>query len=490
MKIPQLIVLASVFVTWITALPTWAEDVAPTTEQLLAHPEVAGALAVIDAYVEGIRTYEKVPGISAGIVHDQELIWNKGYGYSNLETRRPADADTLYSICSISKLFTAIAIMQLRDAGELALRDSVGDHLDWFNIKQAHDGSGPATIESLLTHSSGLPRESDFPYWIGPDFPFPTRAQIVDRLSVQETLYPAQRYFQYSNLALSLAGEIVQERSGQEYSAYIKRNILEPLGLGDTRTYYPEKLRGEQMAIGYTGMHRSGTRDPVAPFFTRGITAAAGFTSSVNDLARFASWQFQLLDDGDDDVLSANTLREMHRVHWVDPDWETTWGIGFNVRQEDDITVVSHGGGCPGYITSFSMAPKFKLAAIVLTNAGDGPAGRTATNILKTLSLALEEAETPPAEENPDFSMYEGNYEQRPWGGEWAVRQWGDQLVVIRIPRDDLSEAMIKLEHDDENTFTRLTDRDDRREPWVFEVGSDGKTERIFRHSGYLSRIE
>ena len=192
----------------------------------------------------------------------------------------------------------------------------------------------------------------------------------------------------------------------------------------------------------------------------------------------------------ENDVLSANTLREMHRVHWVDPDWETTWGIGFNVRQEDDITVVSHGGGCPGYITSFSMAPKHKLAAIVLTNAGDGPAGRIATNILKTLSVALEETETPPAEDNPDFSMYEGNYEQRPWGGEWAVRQWGDQLVVIRIPRDDLSEAMFKLEHDDENTFTRLTDRDDRREPWVFEVGSDGKTERIFRHSGYLSRIE
>jgi CubicO group peptidase (beta-lactamase class C family) len=490
MKNPRSIVLASVLVTLMTAFPASAKDDAPTTEQILAHPEVAGALAVIDAYIEGIQTYEKVPGISAGIVYDQDLIWNSGYGYSNLETKRPADADTLYSICSISKLFTAIGIMQLRDAGKLTLRDSVGDHLDWFNIEQAHDASGPVTIESLLTHSSGLPRESDFPYWNGPDFPFPTRAQIIDRLSVQETLYPAQRYFQYSNLALSLAGEIVQERSGREYSAYIKQNILEPLGLGDTRTYYPEELRGEQMAIGYSGMHRSGTRDPVAPFFTRGITAAAGFTSSVNDLAKFASWQFQLLADGDDEVLSANTLREMHRVHWVDPDWETTWGIGFNVRQQDDFTVVSHGGGCPGYITSFSMAPKHKLAAIVLTNAGDGPAGRTATNILKTLRLALKEAKTPAEEQSPDLSAYEGNYESRPWGGEVAVRQWGDQLVVIDIPHDDLSEAMIKLEHDGGNTFTRLTDSDDRREPWVFEIGEDGKAARVFRHSIYLNRVE
>jgi CubicO group peptidase (beta-lactamase class C family) len=490
MKNPRSILLASVLATLITAYPAFAEDDLQTTEQILTHPEMAGALAAIDAYIEGIQTYEKVPGISAGIVHDQQLIWHKGYGYSNLETKRPADEDTLYSICSISKLFTAIGIMQLRDAGELNLRDPVGDHLDWFNIKQAHDGSGPATIESLLTHSSGLPRESDFPYWIGPDFPFPTRAQIIDRLSVQETLYPTQHYFQYSNLALTLAGEIVQERSGEEYSAYINRNILQPLGLADTRTYYPEDLRGEQMAIGYTGMHRSGTREPVAPFFTRGITAAAGFTSSVNDLARFASWQFQLLEDGGDDVLSANTLREMHRVHWVDPDWETTWGIGFNVRREGDFTIVSHGGGCPGYITSFSMAPENKLAAIVLTNAGDGPAGRTAVSILKFLDWALDEAKTPTREEAPDFLMYEGNYEARPWGGEVAIRQWGDQLVAIDIPDDDLREAMFKLEYDGDNTFTRLTDDDDRREPWVFEIGAAGKAARVFRHSGYLSRIE
>ena len=490
MKNPRSTFLVSVLITVFSTSPALADDDALTKEQILAHPEVAGAIAAIDAYLEGIQTYEKVPGISVGIVHDQDLIWQRGYGYSNLATKRPADADTLYSICSISKLFTAISIMQLRDAGQLNLRDPVGNHLDWFKIEQAHDGSGPATIESLLTHSSGLPRDSDFPYWNGPDFPFPTRAQVIDKLSSQETLYPAQHYFQYSNLALTLAGEIVQERSGQEYSAYVKQKILEPLGLADTRTYYPEDLRGEQMAIGYSGLHRSGTRDTVAPFFTRGITAAAGFTSSVNDLAKFASWQFQLLEHGDDDVLRANTLREMHRVHWVDPDWETTWGIGFNVRQVDDVTVVSHGGGCPGYITQFALVPKYKIGAIVLTNAGDGPAGRLTRDILKTIRPAFKAAATPEEDEMPDFSMYEGNYESRPWGGEVAVRQWGDQLVVIGIPNNDLEEAMIRLEHDGDHTFTRLTDDDDRREPWVFELGRDGKAERIFRHSIYLTRIE
>jgi CubicO group peptidase (beta-lactamase class C family) len=488
----MLIRLIFTLITIVVGLPAVAADEPEelTREELLAHPEVAGALAVLDAWIDGEKTYGRIPGISVGIVRDQDLLWSAGYGYANLEAKQPADADTLYSICSISKLFTAIGIMQLRDQGKLSLHDSVNEHLDWFDITQAYEGSGPITIESLLTHSSGLPRESDYPYWNGPDFPFPTRAEMISRLDTQETLYPSQYYFQYSNLALSLAGEIVSAKSGQDYDAYIQERILEPLGLADTRTYYPEDLRGGQLAIGYTGIHRNQQREPVKPFFTRGITAAAGFTSSVNNLATFASWQFRLLEDGDDGILAANTLREMHRVHWVDPDFETTWGLGFNVRREDELTFVSHGGGCPGYITSFTMVPKQKLAAVVLTNAGDGPAGRMAVNILKTIGPAIKKSEAPAEEETPDFSQYEGNFESRPWGGEVAIRQWGEKLVVIDIPGGDLKEAMIKLEHDGNHVFTRLTDDGDRREPWVFNIGGDGKTENIKSHGSILYRIE
>jgi len=135
------------------------------------------------------------------------------------------------------------------------------------------------------------------------------------------------------------------------------QQILRPLNLTDTRPYYPDDLRGDQLAIGYTGIHREHRRDVVEPFHTRGITPAAGFTSSVNDLAKFASWQFRLLEDGGEEILRANTLREMHRVHYVDPDWEVTWGLGFAVRRADDTTVVGHDGSCPGYITQFDTVP-------------------------------------------------------------------------------------------------------------------------------------
>ena len=118
------------------------------------------------------------------------------------------------------------------------------------------------------------------------------------------------------------------------------------------------------MTVNNGGKFRNRDRKPVKPFDTRAIAPAAGFTSTVNDLARFASWQFRTLAGEANEVLASNTLREMHRVHWVDPDWKTTWGIGFVVYEQNGTSVVGHGGGCPGYITQFVLVPKKKIALL------------------------------------------------------------------------------------------------------------------------------
>jgi CubicO group peptidase (beta-lactamase class C family) len=169
----------------------------------------------VDLWLDAQVAYNRIPGMSAAVVHDQHLLWSRGYGFANLEKKLPASADTIYSICSISKLFTSVAVTQLRDQGKLDLDDPVKKHLPWFNIKEAYPGSGPPTIRGILTHSSGLPRESDYPYWTEPDYPFPTHEQIVEKISKQEMLYPADTYYQYSNLGLTLAGEVVAAVSGQ-----------------------------------------------------------------------------------------------------------------------------------------------------------------------------------------------------------------------------------------------------------------------------------
>src|SRR5688500_7292873 len=161
------------------------------------------AFNVIDAWIKAQVDYQNLPSVSAAVVKDQETIWSKGYGSANVETKEAASTATLYSICSISKLFTSVAIMQLYDAGKLRLDDDIRTVLPKYNLKQQYKDSGPITIRSLLTHSSGLPRESDYSYWTGPDFPFPSQEQLYAKLGDQQTLYPASTNFQYSNLGMS-----------------------------------------------------------------------------------------------------------------------------------------------------------------------------------------------------------------------------------------------------------------------------------------------
>ena len=126
------------------------------------------------------------------------------------------------------------------------------------------------------------------------------------------TLYPASTIYQYSNLGLSLLGEIIAKLSGMTYEQYAYDNIIRPLGLVDTRPELPESKRRGQLATGYSIESRAGTREELAFFRTRAISAAAGYSSTVRDLAKFASWQFRALEHIDDDILSGNTLREMH----------------------------------------------------------------------------------------------------------------------------------------------------------------------------------
>lgn len=194
---------------------------------------------------------------------------------------------------------------------------------------------------------------------------------MIKKLRSQEELYPAETYFQYSNLGMALAGEVVVAVSGMAYADYVKKNILNPLGLGSTYTEIPGEQRGKRLATGYSPRLRDGSRK-VPPFFqVRGIAPAAGFASTVEDLARFASWQLKLLEEGGEEVLKASTFKEMQPVHWIDPNWKTTWGLGFEVERRNDLTFVGHSGMCPGYRTDLMLCPGKKICVIVMAHAHD-----------------------------------------------------------------------------------------------------------------------
>lgn len=135
------------------------------TGALAADPRVRAGLDLLQAWIESQRAYRGLPALSIGVVHDQEIVWAAGFGAADPARGVPATADTLYRIASITKLFTATSILQLRDAGRLQLDDPVDRHVPWFAVKSRHDDAPPITIRHLITHTSGLPREAAFPYW-------------------------------------------------------------------------------------------------------------------------------------------------------------------------------------------------------------------------------------------------------------------------------------------------------------------------------------
>ena len=454
---------------------------------------VRNAVVAWAAWVEFQAMRDNVPAISYGLVQDQELIVSGAFGLANPATGHRATPDTLYSICSISKLFTSIGIMQLRDAQRLRLDDPVIRHLPQLSIQDRHPHDRPITIRGLLTHASGLPREADFPYWTGPNFEFPTRDQIQERLREQQTLYPSERYFQYSNLGMTLAGEVIAASTERPYSEYIRTNVLEPLKMKDTLTDVPKALHGTRLAVGYSAKKRNGERDPLPPFQARGLAAAAGLVSNVGDLAKFASWQFRALANDRDDILRPSTLRQMQQVHWVDPDWKNTRGLGFSVRRAGSRTLVGHAGGCPGYFTHFVIDPKAKVAAIVLSNAIGAEVTRYARTGLAMITPAVEDARESPrktAEPANEFGRYVGVYGSA-WG-ELAVIRWKDGLAALWLATRDPIEALTPLlpVSGRPHTFRRIRKDDGQpAERFVFEMGAGRRAKSLRWHSNVMKRL-
>ena len=173
------------------------------------------AFQLIEFWLEAQKDYDNLPGLTAMIADQDGMVWSEAFGMQN--ENEEMNIENTFSICSISKLFTSIAIMRLVEEGKIKLDDPIEKLLPWFNIDNEFKESKPITIQSILTHSSGLPRESNHPYWSYPDFYFPSKQEVIEELKNQQMLYPSSKYYQYSNLGLSLLGYVVEEVSGDSF---------------------------------------------------------------------------------------------------------------------------------------------------------------------------------------------------------------------------------------------------------------------------------
>lgn len=473
-------------------------------DKVEAHPRVKQALTLLEIWLDAQRDYEQIPGLSVAIVHDQEVVWKRAFGFADVEKKKPARPDTLYSICSISKLFTSIAVMQQRDAGKLRLDDPVAKHLPWFTLKRTDPDAPEITIEGLLTHSAGLPREAASSYWTGPSFSFPERQEVIEKLKSQETYFAASSYFQYSNLGMTLAGEVAAAAAGQPYAQYVRSRVLDPIGLKDTT---PEMPTSDRLATAYSAIGRDGRRTVVPPFTANAIAPAAGFASTVEDLARFASWQFRVLErKAGTDVLATNTLREMQRVHWMDPDFGTSWGLGFVVEREKERTWVGHGGSCPGFRSDLLMHTPEKIALVVMANAQGVDTGRFTRRIYEVVGAAIkaaakaeasnldsakrDTAPDKPGTQVPDASLdrYTGTYASG-FAGEQAFVPWEDGLASIGLPTADPMAGLTKWKKVGEHTFQRVRKDETLADKQTFEM-EGGRAVRFRRHENVYTRVK
>ena len=393
--------------------------------------EYSEAFQLIDYWLEAQKDYENLPGLTAVVTDKKETKWTGSFGFSN--GVQPMRVENTFSICSISKLFTAVAIMQLVEDGKINLDDPIQKVLPWFDINNDFKDAPELTIKSILSHSSGLPRESNHPYWSWPDFPFPTKQDVIDELKNQEMLYPPSKYYQYSNLGLSLLGFIVEEVAQTSFDDYVNQNILIPLSMNNTKTYMSSEDYGKNLTLGYSSLNRNIEREKVNFFNADGIAAAAGFTSNVEDLAKFARWQIDLVKSLEKNILAPETLKVMHEIHWDDELTSVTRGLGFGVYNFDGENWVGHGGSCPGYRSQLYINTNKELAYSVMINSS----GTSPTKYIDGIHEILSNVTLKKGEEINRFAEFEGKYISQPWVSETYVQSWGDNLALVSLPSDD-----------------------------------------------------
>ncbi|WP_308909059.1 serine hydrolase domain-containing protein [Pseudokordiimonas caeni] len=477
----------------LAAIPAGAKD-----DKIFDEQADTAIAALTSEWLSAQRDYEGWPSVTAAVIRKGEIVYEAGFGFANPATGVKATPDTIYSICSISKLFTAVAAMELAEAGKISVLDPVQKHLPWFTLKQGFADSGPITIEGLLSHSSGLPREVDTPYWTAPEFHFPSKEEVRSVTSGQTTLYPARTQYQYSNLGLTLVGEIVEAASGEDYDAFVRRTILDPLGMKDTTTAVPASLHGTRMAVGYGSVKRDRSRDAQPVFDAAAIGPAAGFASNVKDLAKFALWQQRLLAGGGKEIIESHTLREMMLPHWVDPDWTFARGLGFRIMRDGPRNLVGHGGSCPGYRTTLLLDADNDLAATVMINAAGASPERVAARLMgfyREGSMKAEVTRVAKAKGGhgltvkPDLGDYIGIYNAQPWGDESYVGVWRGDLAIFNLSSSDPVGNRERLHFVAKDQFVRLRDDGTQAEPIVFERDTGGKVVGFIQHSNRSRRV-
>ncbi|MFF5014179.1 serine hydrolase domain-containing protein [Streptomyces sp. NPDC001165] len=382
-------------------MTTSQEELLPGTRRALLH-------RIALAQAEG-----RAPSLVAAVVRDGRAVW---HGSRTSVDGHGPDENVQYRIGSITKTFTAVLVLRLRDEGMLDLGDLLEKHLPGT-------GAGEATIAELLAHTAGLAAESPAPWW--ERTPGSLRPELSDVLGEQPLLHPVGRRHHYSNPGYTLLGALVEELRGAPWEEVLHSEVLEPLGLHRT-TALPQAPHAGGWAV-----HPWADALLPEPLEDLGRMAPAGqLWSTTGDLARFAAF----LAGGDDRVLSAESVREMRTpaapAEAADVVDGATYGLGMQVQRRDGRLLVGHSGSLPGFLANLTISVEDDVAAVVLANCTSGPLlGAVGADLVRIVAEAeprIPEPWRPLREVDPDVLEL---------AGQWY---WGTHAFALRVMADGL----------------------------------------------------
>ena len=313
--------------------------------------------AFVDPIVAGQLEKEHIPGAVLVLVQNGGVLYQRGYGFADIASRRPVDPErTIWRIGSISKVFTATAVAQLVDRGRFRFTDDVNVYLRRFKVPSTFPE--PVRIWHLLTHTAGFDE-------IRPGTRAETQAgllSLADFLAPKLVrLRPPGRLISYSTYGISLAGHLVEQVSGMEFEAYLRQNIWLPLGMTHTSIAVPDSAKRD-LAIGYEWDNGA---NQVANWEWYHSTPASSINASGLDMARFIIAHLQNGRYGSTRILSDTAARDLHRQHFASHRELAGFAYGFYESFTNGERILEHGGNVEGFSAQLTLLPEHGIGFFI-----------------------------------------------------------------------------------------------------------------------------
>jgi len=337
--------------------------------------DFAAAFARIDRFVEHQMRADNLPGLALALTDRDRLLHVAAYGFADLAAQSPVTPDTLFEIGSIGKSFTAVALLQLHDEGNLDLHAPVPDHLHWFEVKSDH---APITVHHLLTHTAGIIAGTDWSL---------TAPSEVWGLRDTETGGPPGERFHYSNVGYKLLGLVLQRLTGEPYPATLQRRILDPLGMTASAPAITHDTR-PRLAVGYAPAFDDRPfqpGDPLAPAtWIETDTADGSIAATAADMAAFVRMLLNRGRGPNGPILSAAAF-DLFSQRAVSAWDDVFYGYGLYTVEDDNHTLIGHDGGMVGFVSSLLADVESGVGAVVLVNnlSDPDPIAHFAVSVLR-----------------------------------------------------------------------------------------------------------